>query len=329
MKELNVLYATNANYLTITLASILSLIENAKIPTLHFHIITENFSDADYQIVENFFHQYSHITYHLYPVDEFNLAQYEIPFWHGTQVANARLFFQDIMQTNLDQIDHLLYLDSDTIVVDELTSLSEYQDGIYVVRDNATYSYYEKFSHLDDYFNSGVMYMDISTWKQENYQTKIIDFIKNNPLLNLTYPDQDILNCVLANQVNWLPMSYNLSPYAYIFSQAKEKIFFNPSKRKMSLEETNEAKKNPIIFHSYGLAGIKPWMNNSVNPFNDIYMYYVNRIDQDYQKKELTLLKKMITYHPEWFYDLLLLKTYLPEALQEQAKKMILYLHDH
>lgn len=49
MRELNILYATNSNYLTITLASILSLIENAKILTLHFHIMIENFSDADYQ----------------------------------------------------------------------------------------------------------------------------------------------------------------------------------------------------------------------------------------------------------------------------------------
>ena len=172
MRELNILYATNSNYLTITLASILSLIENAKILTLHFHIMIENFSDADYQKIERFFSQYPQATFHLYPIDEFNLSQYGIPFWHGTQVANSRLFFQEIMKSSLDAIDYLLYLDADTIIVGDLTSLEQYTEGIYVVRDETTNSYYNNLNHLQDYFNSGVMYIHLDTWKKMDYQTK-------------------------------------------------------------------------------------------------------------------------------------------------------------
>jgi glycosyltransferase, family 8 len=329
IENLHVLYATNSNYLTVTLASILSLIENAKILTLHFHIMIENFSDADYQKIERFFSQYPQATFHLYPIDEFNLSQYGIPFWHGTQVANSRLFFQEIMKSSLDTIDYLLYLDADTIIVGDLTSLEQYTEGIYVVRDETTNSYYNNLNHLQDYFNSGVMYIHLDTWKKMDYQTKIINFIQKNKNIPLTYPDQDILNCVLDNQTEWLPLSYNLSPFSYIFSSKKEKLFYNPNKRKITLEETIEARKDPKIIHSYGLAGIKPWMDNHINPFNDLFMQYIEQIEPNYQKEKLTLFKQLLTWRKEWFCDFLLAKTYLPDSLQEKAKEFVLYLHNH
>ena len=218
IENLHVLYATNSNYLTITLASILSLIENAGISKLHIHMMVENFSNIDYQRVKYFFEHYPQVTVQIYPIDALNLVQYGIPFWHGTQVANSRLFFQEIMKSSLDAIDYLLYLDADTIIVGDLTSLEQYTEGIYVVRDETTNSYYNNLNHLQDYFNSGVMYIHLDTWKKMNYQTKIINFIQKNKNIPLTYPDQDILNCVLDNQTEWLPLSYNLSPFSYIFS---------------------------------------------------------------------------------------------------------------
>ena len=329
MENLHVLYATNSNYLTVTLASILSLIENGGISKLHVHMMVENFLTSDYQNIELFFKHYPQATVQLYPIDSLNLAQYGIPFWHGTQVANSRLFFQEIMKSSLDTIDYLLYLDADTIIVGDLTSLEQYTEGIYVVRDETTYSYYDKLNHLDDYFNSGVMYIHLDTWKKMDYQTKIIDFILKNKDIPLTYPDQDILNCVLNHQIEWLPLSYNLSPFSYIFSSKKEKLFYNPQKRKVTLEETREARKDPKIIHSYGLAGIKPWMDNHINPFNDLFMQYIERIDPNYQKETLSLFKQLLTWRKEWFCDFLLVKTYLPDNLQEKAKELILYLHNH
>lgn len=329
MENLHVLYATNSNYLTVTLASILSLIENGGISKLHVHMMVENFLTSDYQNIELFFKHYPQATVQLYPIDSLNLAQYGIPFWHGTQVANSRLFFQEIMQSNLNTIKYLLYLDADTIIVGDLSTLEQYTEGIYVVRDETTYSYYDKLNHLDDYFNSGVMYIHLDTWKKMDYQTKIIDFILKNKDIPLTYPDQDILNCVLNHQIEWLPLSYNLSPFSYIFSSKKEKLFYNPQKRKVTLEETREARKDPKIIHSYGLAGIKPWMDNHINPFNDLFMQYIERIDPNYQKETLSLFKQLLTWRKEWFCDFLVVKTYLPDNLQEKAKELILYLHNH
>ena len=329
MENLHVLYATNSNYLTVTLASILSLIENAGISKLHIHMMVENFSNMDYQRVESFFDHYPQATVQIYPIDALNLVQYGIPFWHGTQVANSRLFFQEIMKSSLDRIDYLLYLDADTIIVGDLNTLGQYTEGIYAVRDTTTYSYYDKLNHLDDYFNSGVMYIHLDTWKNMDCQTRIVNFIQENKDIPLAYPDQDILNCVLHHQIEWLPLSYNLSPFSYIFSSKKEKLFYNPDKRKVTLEETIEAREDPKIIHSYGLAGIKPWMDNHVNPFNDLFMQYIEQIEPNYQKEKLTFFKQLLTWRKEWFCDFLLVKTYLPDNLQEKAKELILYLHDH
>ena len=64
-----------------------------------YHMMVENFSNTDYQRVEDFFNQYPQATVQIYPIDDLNLVQYGIPFWHGTQVANSRLFFQEIMKS--------------------------------------------------------------------------------------------------------------------------------------------------------------------------------------------------------------------------------------
>ena len=70
-------------------------------------------------------------------------------------------------------------------------------------------------------------------------------------------------------------------------------------------------------------------MDNHINPFNDLFMQYIEQIEPNYQKEKLTLFKQLLTWRKEWFCDFLLAKTYLPDSLQEKAKEFVLYLHNH
>ena len=58
MKNTGILYATNKDYLTITLASMLSLIENVNGKKLDIYFMTENLNVQDYleQILLFFLH---------------------------------------------------------------------------------------------------------------------------------------------------------------------------------------------------------------------------------------------------------------------------------
>ena len=320
--SIDVLYATNQSYLIVTLASILSLIENSNLldKTLNLHLITEGLMKDDFSFLESFFHQYKNVDLAIYPIEEFNIDKYHIPDWQHTQVANARLFFQDILGNKIKDIKQLLYLDSDTIVVDDLTGLFQYQDGIYAVRDNCMPAYYHKLN-LDKYYNSGVLFLDTSTWINEGYQEQIVEFIEKNNSIDLLYPDQDILNCALKEKIKQLPVSYNLSPYMCLIKNFTLQYYC--SKTDNDYQKIKENINNPKILHSCGILGIKPWSDNKVNPYNDIFRNYIERIDASFELHKLGTIKGFLANHPYLFKTFLNFRTYTPEYFENASKKVL------
>jgi lipopolysaccharide biosynthesis glycosyltransferase len=239
----------------------------------------------------------------------------------NTQVANARLFFQKILKEQVEKMDRMLYLDSDTIILGDLSGLLNKEAPIYAVRDN-TPSSYAKGLGLSTYYNSGVLYIDVKKWLEENYQEQIENYIENNQGKKFTYPDQDILNVVLQGQITELSREYNMAPYAYALRD--EKLTNYCKRYNVPLDELLLARNNPKILHSTGLLGIKPWTDNEVNPYNDIFRRYLYKVNPEFELQELDSMKKLLSTNPRLFNSLFLLKSYTPECLQGIVKKTAL-----
>ena len=111
MKKLDVLYTIDNKYVDMCLGSILSLIKNGNIENLRIHIIISNFELDDYHKIEKVLNKYN-CEYYFYDIKSFDIEKFCIPKWRGTQIANARLFWEDILESNLSSIENLLYLDS-------------------------------------------------------------------------------------------------------------------------------------------------------------------------------------------------------------------------
>lgn len=321
MKNTGILYATNKDYLTITLASMLSLIENVNGKKLDIYFMTENLNVQDYALIEKIVKEYPNVHLSIYPIESFHLEKYGIPGWQNTQAANARLFFQKVLGDQIDEIEELLYLDSDTIVVDNLAELNRYNGKIHAVLDNAAPSYLDQLG-VARYFNSGVLKINTNWWKKENCEEKIIKFVRDNPMKKLTYPDQDILNYVLGKEIEEMPMSYNLPPSVSMMNGVILDLYCKKIKRDTA--EIIAAKKTPKILHSYGLLGIKPWTDNEVNPYNDIFRRYLYKVNPEFELQELDSMKKLLSTNPRLFNSLFLLKSYTPECLQGIVKKTAL-----
>lgn len=321
MKNTGILYATNKDYLIITLSSMLSLIENANGEELNIYFMTENLNDQDYALIEKTAKEYPNVNLSIYPIEGFHLERYKIPGWQNTQAANARLFFQRILGNQIDRIDNLLYLDSDTIVVDNLKSLDRYNGKINAALDNALPSYLAQLG-VTRYFNSGVLKINTNWWRNENCEEKIIKFVRDNPTKKLTYPDQDLLNYVLGEEIEEIPMNYNLPPSVSMMNGVTLDLYCKKIKRDTS--EIIDAKKDPKILHSYGLLGIKPWTDNKVNPYNEIFRKYLYEVNPSFELQELSGLKRLLSADPRIFNGLFLLKTYTPECLQGTIKKTAL-----
>lgn len=323
MEKLDVLYTVNDKYIDIMLASALSLIMNGNLNGIRLHIITSNFSLDDYEKVEDVLCKYSNVELYFYDIATFDIAKYGIPDWRGTQIANARLFYQDILGPSVNGMDNLLYLDSDTIVVSDLNNLEQFNgSSISAVKDGCFKNYLTKMGGISNYFNSGVLYFNVSNWTEKGYQNRIVHFLENCKLA-LTYPDQDALNCALDGSINSLPLNYNLGANAYLFGPKLQSLYYG-KKSNISDDEVVEAKKDPKILHSTGILSIKPWSNNKVNPFNDEFMKYILMANPEFEKIEISKLKQILTASPMLFKAAVIAKVYMPEPIRDFSRKLTL-----
>lgn len=322
MNKFDVLFTADNKYIDIMLASIYSFLQNSKLKNIRAHIITKGFSNQDLKRVESFINMFN-VECYFYPLEDFNIDKYNIPKWRDGQISNSRLFFQEILKPHISNIKKVLYLDCDTITVSDLSDLKEYKKGLMACRDICCFNhYYKNLYNLDSYFNSGVLFIDVEEWIKNNYQEKIINFIENSDI-ELSYPDQDILNCSLFEYIEELPIKYNLPPHVYMFNDFFGKLYFNNKHRNVCYEEVLESKNKPKIIHSYGLSGIKPW-NGEFNPYYNEYIKYILEVNPNFKSEELSKLKKLLSKFPTLYRGMLLTRTYIPEKLEKHVKELAL-----
>lgn len=323
MNKIDVLYTTDKNYLTITLASILSLAMNSNFQqeeNITIHLMTEGLDQDDYRLTQEFKELCPNLKIIDYPLEEFDIAGYGIPKWRNTQVANARLFFQDVLGNKTSEIDRLLYLDADTIIVGDLSPLQQKPEPIYAVDDSVSLGH-KKSLGVDRYFNSGVILLDVESWLREKYQERIKEFIRNNPVDHLLYPDQDILNIILKDKVTSLPRNYNMPSYSYALKGKDLSKYCK--KYGVPVEQIEEGKKDPKILHSTGLLGIKPWMKNNIHPYNDVYRQYIYEANPSFELQSPNEFTSFLVQHPNLFYPLFMLKLYLPRSADRTMRKVL------
>ena len=151
-----------------------------------------------------------------------------------------------------EEVDRVLYLDVDTIVLSSLAELFRTDLGEHV----ATVCH-NKEGHLaefgigpDDYFNSGVILINLDKWRSENIERKLFEVLQNYPE-KLLFPDQCALNIVLANQVVYVSSRYN-----YYFSYQERPAGFEA----------------PVVIHYLGF--VKPWEEPFCNPWTGAYIEF-------------------------------------------------------
>lgn len=136
-------------------------------------------------------------------------------------------------------------------------------------------------SELQNYFNSGVLLLNLEKIRQDKIENKMIDYVKNRDLM---FPDQDCLNVFFKNKTKLMPYKYN---YQVISNYCIELFDENDVK---NYKEYINRNKNPLIIHYLN----KPFRNLNVL-FGDKYYYYRNKtfwrftIDKNIKKRLIRL----------------------------------------
>ena len=324
MEKLDVLYASDSNYIDIMMTSVVSLIKNSNIDNLNIHIISSGYTVDDYNKIKGIISRYPNVEVDFYPLEEYDIEKYNIPSWHGLQVGNARLFFQDILGKKIDGIETLLYLDGDTLVKGDLNGLEGYSSNtISACKDNIRPSMAKKFG-VDTYYNSGVLLINVNRWIEEHLQERIMREVYH-PSIDLYLPDQNILNVALKGAIGDLPINYNLMPLEYFFDEKDSKRYFNPKLRQRTAAEVAEAVMDPKIYHCCCLAGIKPWFKNDINPFNEEFLKYVYEVNPDFELVDANKFRQLFDKHPDLLKKLLILRNYLPDDFNVIVSKLSIF----
>nr|MBA2761518.1 glycosyltransferase family 8 protein [Segetibacter sp.] len=177
-----------------------------------------------------------------------------------------RLYFHALIP---EGIDKLLYIDTDTIVIGDLKELYNIDIGnapIAAVADPVP----ELRSDLGlykegQYFNAGVLLIDIKNWREQKVTENALQFILDHPE-KIQYVDQDALNATLIDKWFRIDKKYNLS-YLYVSLQVPAKALI----------------KDAVIIHY--TTSLKPWHCLAKNKLRYLYQRYLKMSPKSNEKK--------------------------------------------
>lgn len=199
---------------------------------------------------------------------EFNNSHYdELPtIKHITSAAYYRISIPEIFDETVKKI---IYLDCDMIVKRDIvelweTDITDYHVG--AVENLSGHTYKQLGIPQNEYFNSGLLLINLDLWRRDGIAEKVFRFKKDNPH-RISTNDQCALNGVLHQSWKRLPLKWNHQTGLY-----------RPSKQTSAYPEpeVTEALLSPGIIHYIGWD--KPWRKVRFHPLADEYDRYADML---------------------------------------------------
>lgn len=257
---------------------------------IHFFIMVDtSFTEEDKKDVSDIIYSFNDGNQVDYILVEDNLVDNFL--WYEKGYYTRQTFYRILMPQLLPMdVDKVLYLDADIIVRHSLTDLWTYNlDGYAVgaVPDGGSglVKIYNRLKYsIDlDYFNAGVMLINLGYWREKNLSKIMCDYLMDNPDNERSVlGDQDALNYVMRSSKIHLPLKYNVQP---MFLYKNKYLLLSIYKYN---EELTEARTNPCVLH---YAGCRPWEYRCMHPYKKEFFKYQSKT----KWKNFPLIKRKYT----------------------------------
>jgi lipopolysaccharide biosynthesis glycosyltransferase len=249
--------AFDQNYLSPFYALLTSILENNSKNKIVIHAIITGVSEKEQEDIRTYIGKHNSSEIHYYHIDQEAVSKLVlVSKW--TPAVYYRLFFPLIIPQD---IERLLYIDTDTLVVNDLSELYSKKLDSYPV--GAVYDNYVKtapqlgIEQEGNYFNSGVLLIDLPKWREQQISEKTMRFLSENPE-KIKFVDQDALNAVLKN--NWKKLNWK---YNTMYSVIPQDI---------RRDQLKDFLKDKVIIH-FTLQ--RPWNVLCANRYRDLYYNYL------------------------------------------------------
>jgi lipopolysaccharide biosynthesis glycosyltransferase len=185
---------------------------------------------------------------------------------HFTEATYYRLLLPDLLPS---KVSKLVYLDSDVIVrhpIEDLWAVNLDEHGTGAVLNPRAVNYGEMgLRNEKDYFNAGVLVMDLDRWRKQRVHRRALQFAAKFHG-QLPCADQDALNHVLAGAWKRLDLRWNQQYKFFIHSAAYLRVPWFALWR---------ARSAPYIVH-YS-TNTKPWHSSNQHPWRSFYFEQLDR----------------------------------------------------
>jgi len=266
------------NYTLQLIVALTSMLENAKDSTFYEIniLVPGNFREENKNKILNLKQRYK---------DKLEIEFIDM----GKKFENSRvtghftkaIFYRLNLPSIKNNLNKILYLDSDIIVMQDLSELYNTDITNYYIAgipdrlrsrfDFKSVRYIKKIGlkSSENYVNSGVLLMNLEKMRRDNLQEKFQRFvdIKVNRERVSVCPDQDALNSVCFDKILSLPFKFNLQVGFDVNTPYK----VNEGARCLSEKEWNEALENPVIIHYTSKQ--KPWKTSNIDFLREWWSY--------------------------------------------------------
>lgn len=269
--EKNVVYASDERFVSVLATSIESLLRTNS--NVNIYILNNGICEESIQKLIRQVKRYSKVNSEIFFIKVNNLEYYtrrELSCQSKISLtAYFRLFMADVLPKSINKI---LYLDCDTMVCKSLDELFQYElrgaCGAVAEPTAPLMKNKIELEKKDLYFNSGVLFIDLKKWRDNNITQKYIVYIEEKKGM-ISFEDQGVINHVLHKQIDILPFKYNVTTQYYDFGYDG----FNMMKKDYNVygkDEVENALKNPWIVHfTNSFASERPWVNGSSHKFKN------------------------------------------------------------
>lgn len=276
----NIATAADAKYYVPMYVMLYSLFRNNSAIRVHIYILNNNLSSAQKHDIESLAERYEQEVSWLDITNDVTAGFYTSA--HVSVASYYRIFLPSLLPAHIDTV---LYMDPDLLVLQDMEELLQTEMGsnpIMAIKEAVPYNI-GRLGILSgyDYFNAGVLLLNIEEWRKNSYQQQLLHNIEKNGSHYLMH-DQDALNALFYDRVIFLAPKWNHQTGFYHLTpqQLEERYQCN----------IEELLNNAPIIHFVGQY--KPWLYICTHPFKSLFLQYLSETPfKDFaEKPSLSLL---------------------------------------
>ena len=264
--ELNITINTDNGFIQHTMSMLCSLYENNKRHEIVVHVLQNNLSEESRKYLKDLTSRYDKKIV-FYSVNESVLNG--VQFRKNRPLSLAAYYRLLLSETLPQSLDKVLYLDCDTIVVQDISEIFQLEINDYALAatlDSFPYSNQHRNQlHMEAderTFCSGVMLVNLEYWRENNVTAGLLEYAKRHRR-EVYLHDQDVLNYYFKKKWFLLPPKWNRYATSSKAFRCCDYRFF----------DYREYTLSPIIYH-YASVNIKPWYKG-LSPRKGYYVKYL------------------------------------------------------